>query len=157
MQRAKDWRGDLEILPVGVCLVQIFDIDRTSSYILMLHFACLAINSLGWWLYELGTSLLYGFHRFLHVIPQEVTLMLQGVCIVGMAPRKIIYTISGPRIAKTEEPSDVSFRLLICLLVNRLYEGMDWWGPSSWALLWHGERRSSCLSLLRVYRDLLLE
>ena len=46
MQKAKDWRGDLEILLVGACSVQIFDIDRTSSYILMLLFACLATNSL---------------------------------------------------------------------------------------------------------------
>ena len=47
MQKAKDWRGDLGVLLVGVCLVQIFDIDRTSSHILVLSFACLATNNLG--------------------------------------------------------------------------------------------------------------
>ena len=47
MQKAKDWKGDLEILLVGVCSVQIFDIDCTSSYILVLPFACLATNNLG--------------------------------------------------------------------------------------------------------------
>ena len=46
VQKVKDWREDLEILLVGVCSVQIFDIDRTSSYILMLPFASLATNSL---------------------------------------------------------------------------------------------------------------
>ena len=48
-------------------------------------------------------------------------MMLQDVCIIGMASRKIVYTISGPRIARTEELSDVSFRHLICLMVKRLY------------------------------------
>ena len=47
MQKAKDWRGDSGILLVGVCLVQIFDIDRTSSYILVLPFTCLAPIALG--------------------------------------------------------------------------------------------------------------
>ena len=48
-------------------------------------------------------------------------MMLQDVCIVGMASRKIVYTISGPQIAIIEEPSYVSFRLLICPLVKHLY------------------------------------
>ena len=121
VQKAKDWREDLEILPVGVCSVQIFDIDHTFSYILMLSFACLAINSPRWWSYELWISPLYGFHRFFHVIPQELILMLQDVCIVDMAPRKIVCTVSGPRIAKIEEISYVSFQLLICPLVEHLY------------------------------------
>ena len=47
MQKAKDWRGDLEILLVSACSEQIFDINHTSSYILKLPFACLATNSLG--------------------------------------------------------------------------------------------------------------
>ena len=47
LQKAKDWRGDLEIFLVDVCLVQIFDIDRTSSYILVLPFTCLAPIALG--------------------------------------------------------------------------------------------------------------
>ena len=157
VQKAKDWRGDLEILLVGVCSVQIFNIDRTSSYILVLPFTCLATNSLRWWPYELRISLLYGFHRFLHVIPQEVILMLQNVCIVGMVPRKIVCTIFGPRIARIEEPSNISFQPLICLLVKCLYWETEWWGPSSWALPWHGKRRSYSLSLLRVYQDLLLK
>ena len=46
-QKAKDWRGGLGILLVGVCLVQLFDIDHISSYILVLPFACLATNNLG--------------------------------------------------------------------------------------------------------------
>ena len=45
VQKAKDWRGDLEILLVGACLVQIFDIDCISSYILILPFTCLATNN----------------------------------------------------------------------------------------------------------------
>ena len=47
MQTAKDWKGGLGILLVGVCLVQIFDIDRISSYILVFPFVCLATNNLG--------------------------------------------------------------------------------------------------------------
>ena len=39
VQKAKEWRGDLEILSVSVCAVQIFDIDRTSLYILVFPFA----------------------------------------------------------------------------------------------------------------------
>ena len=46
-QKAKDWRGGLGILLVDVCLVQLFDIDHISSYILVLPFACLATNNLG--------------------------------------------------------------------------------------------------------------
>ena len=47
VQKAKDWRGGLGILLVGVCLVQIFDINCISSYILVHPFACLATNNLG--------------------------------------------------------------------------------------------------------------
>ena len=47
VQKAKGWRGGSGILLVGVCLVQIFDIDHISLYILVLPFACLAINNLG--------------------------------------------------------------------------------------------------------------
>ena len=64
---------------------------------------------------------LYGFHRFPYVTPQEVTLILQDVCIVDMVLRKIVCIVFGPRIAKTEEPSYVSFQPLICPLVERLY------------------------------------
>ena len=46
VQKAKDWRKELGILLVGVCLLQIFDIDRISSYILVLPFGCLATNNL---------------------------------------------------------------------------------------------------------------
>ena len=149
VQNAKDWRGDSGILLVGVCLVQIFDIDYTSSYILVLPFACLATNNLGWWPYELWISLMYGSHGFLHVIPQGVTLMPQDDCRVDMAQRRNACTVSGPRIARTEEPSYVPFQLL----VKRLYSGIEWWGPSRWALFWHGERRSYSLLFLRAYTD----
>ena len=47
VQKAKDWRGGSETLLVGVYLVQIFDIDRTSLYILVLPFAYLATNNPG--------------------------------------------------------------------------------------------------------------
>ena len=47
VQKAKDWRGGSGILLVGVCLVQIFDIGRISSYILVFSFACLTTNNLG--------------------------------------------------------------------------------------------------------------
>ena len=47
VQKAKDWRGGLKILPVGVCLVQIFDTDRISSHTLMPPFAYLAPSNLG--------------------------------------------------------------------------------------------------------------
>ena len=157
MQKAKDWRGDSEILLVGVCLVQIFDIDCTSLYTLMLPFACLATNNPGWWPYELLISLLYGFHRFLYIIPQEVILMPQDVCRVDMASRRIVCTVFGLWIARTEEPSYVSFQLLICPLVKHLYSGIEEWGPSSWALLWRGERRSFSPLFLRVYTNLLRE
>ena len=46
VQKAKDWIGGSEILLVGVYLLQIFDIDCISSYILVLPFAGLATNNL---------------------------------------------------------------------------------------------------------------
>ena len=86
----------------------------------MLPSVYLATSSLGKWPYELKTSLLYGFHKFLHVILQELILMLQGVCTVDMAPKKIVYIVSNPWIARTEEPFAVSFSHLIYLLVKHL-------------------------------------
>ena len=39
--------------------------------------------------------------------------MPQGVCRVDMALKRSAYTISGPQIARTEEPFFVSYRPLI--------------------------------------------
>ena len=125
IQKTKDWRGGSGILLVGVCLVQIFDIDNISLYILVLPFVCLATNNLGWWPYELWISLLYGSHRFLHVIPQGVTLMPQDECRVDMAQRRSACTVSSPRIARTEEPSYVPFQFLICPLVKCPCSGIE--------------------------------
>ena len=125
VQKAKDWKRDSGILLVCVCLVQTSDIDLIFSYILVLLFACLATNNLGWWLYELWISLLYGSYRSLHVTPQGVTLMPQGECRVDIAQKRSAHTVSGPWITRTEEPSYVSFQLPIYPLVKRSYSRIE--------------------------------
>ena len=42
-----------------------------------------------------------------------------------MAQRRSVYTVFGPRIARTREPSYVSFQLQICPLVKRPYLGIE--------------------------------
>ena len=150
VRKAKDWRRDSGILLVGVCLVQIFDIDRISSYILVLPFACLATNNLGWWPYELWISLLYGSHKFLHVIPQGVTLMPQDECKVDMAQRRSACTNSQNRGAflRTFSASDLSSRktsLLRNQIIRSIQLGpiLTWWTQIIFPLIPKGLHRSS--------------
>ena len=51
--------------------------------------------------------------------------MPQGECRVGTTQRRSACTVSGPRIARAEELSFVSFQLLICPLVKRPYSEIE--------------------------------
>ena len=51
--------------------------------------------------------------------------MPQGECKVDMAQRMRACIVSGPWIARTEEPSYVSFQLLICPLVKHPYSEIE--------------------------------
>ena len=51
--------------------------------------------------------------------------MPQGEYRVDMAQKRSTCTVSGPRIAKTEELSYVSFQLSICPLVKRPDSGIE--------------------------------
>ena len=57
--------------------------------------------------------------------------MPQDVCIAGMAQKRSIYTIFGPRIARTEGPFFIPCQLLISPQAGYLPSRIVLWGPSS--------------------------
>ena len=57
--------------------------------------------------------------------------MSQDLCIVGMAQKRSVCTIFGPRIARTKGPFSVPCQFMISPQARYLPSRIVLWGPSS--------------------------